>query len=77
MKRGKSSEIILRVGSIGTMGTGSMASASIDNVNNVEALIKSNPFLATVTQKNGLKPDDLRKKIRKIENKFNLSRMTI
>jgi len=42
------SEIILKVGSIGTIG-------GIDDVNNVAALIKSKPFLATVIQKNGLK----------------------
>lgn len=46
------SEIILRVGSIGTMGTGSMVSTVIDDVNNVAALIKSKPFQTTVIQKN-------------------------
>ncbi|MDQ7837091.1 MAG: Wzz/FepE/Etk N-terminal domain-containing protein [Thermodesulfobacteriota bacterium] len=46
------SELILSVGCIGNMG-------SIDDVNNVAAQIKSRPFLATVIQKNGLKPKHL------------------
>jgi len=53
------SELILKIGSIGNVGSESMASTSIDDVNNVAALIKSKSFLATVIQKNGFKPKHL------------------
>jgi capsular polysaccharide biosynthesis protein len=46
------SELILKIGSVGNMGTESVVSTSVDDVNNVAAFIKSKPFLATVIQKN-------------------------
>ncbi|MDO9463399.1 MAG: Wzz/FepE/Etk N-terminal domain-containing protein [Deltaproteobacteria bacterium] len=53
------SELILKIGSVGNMGTGDVVSTVIDDVNNVAAHIKSKPFLATVIQKNGFKPKHL------------------
>jgi LPS O-antigen subunit length determinant protein (WzzB/FepE family) len=53
------SELILKIGSVGNMGTESVVSTVIDDVNNVAAHIKSKPFLATVIQKNGFKPKHL------------------
>lgn len=42
LPRSYRSEIILKIGTVGSIGTGSMASTSVDDVNNVAALIESN-----------------------------------
>lgn len=61
LPRSYRSEVVLKIGSIGNIGsigsTGAV-STSIDDENNVAALVRSRPFLATVIHNKALKKGD-------------------